>query len=199
MAIVTEHTLASIDYAYRYIQYDSNLFSQFITSRKPIQTPSNQDTIPYYYIDLIIIHLQHFFLQQPKSSETSHACRNLEWEVHHVQAQAFHHQCLHETARSWCLTEVATSGFEGTRRDRNDGDVLTVAELDHVPIWVMEEHLVDLDPIVLYHCSNIPHPHLLQLPLNKSNISALHVQNHSQHLCQYQNMIAICLTSTAEN
>lgn len=122
-----------------------------------------------------------FFFQLTERSETYHSFWNLKWEVHHVQAQAFHHDSFHESALiDRCLLETTTSGFEGTSRDGNDWDVLAVAELDHIPVWVMEEHLVDLDPIVLHHGCHIPHPHILQPPLNKSNISALH--DHNQNI-----------------
>lgn len=90
---------------------------------------------------------------------------NLKCKVHHILAQASHHNIFHEsTLVRNSLLKALASCLEraGSRRDGNYWDILTVAKLYHVSIRVMEEHLLHLDSFILYQSRNILHPHIFQ-------------------------------------
>ena len=106
----------------------------------------------------------------------SERMKSLKGEVQHVHAEALHHHILHEATFGWTgFLETLATWLEGARRRRdwNDWDILTVAELNHVAIWVMEEHLVDSVSFIFYYSCHIPHSHLFQPPLHKPNVRTL--------------------------
>lgn len=112
-------------------------------------------------------------------------------EVHHVHAQALHHHGLHEATVGGSLLEAVASRLEGTGRDWDYGNVFAVTELYHVPIWVMEEHLLHLYSFVFHLCCHIPHPHFLQPPLHNPYVPALLVTQTSTHHVTLWNRKAI--------
>ena len=64
-------------------------------------------------------------------------------------------------------------GFEWAGRDGKDWKVVAIADFDHVPIRVVEERLIHLDPSFLHHRRGVFHSQFFQPPLHQSNITAL--------------------------
>ena len=128
------------------------------------------------------IHLQQdnynfFFLTGKNKSNlliSDHCFCDSKWNVHHIHAQALHHHFLHEPTVTWCcFLETSHSRLQWAGWERKDWDIVTVADFNHVTIWVVKEHLIHHDAIFFHHSSHIPHSHFLQPPLDKANIGAL--------------------------
>lgn len=68
--------------------------------------------------------------------------------------------------RVWELLEWAS-------RKGKDWEVVTVTNLNHVTIWVMEKQLINLDTSFFNHCCDIFNSHLFQLPHNQAHVCAL--------------------------
>jgi len=58
-------------------------------------------------------------------------------------------------------------------RQRDDGQVVTVAYLDHEAIRVVKKDLINVNPAFLHHRPHVSNPHLLQLLLHRAHALTL--------------------------
>lgn len=60
---------------------------------------------------------------------------------------------------------------------RDDGQIVTVAYLDHEAIRVVKKDLINVNPTFLHHRPDVSNPHLLQLLLHGAHALTLPI-NH---------------------
>lgn len=71
------------------------------------------------------------------------------------------------------LEVYAGAGAGHLAGNRDDGEVVAVADFDHETVGVMEEELVYLDPAFFHHCPHVLDLHFLQLFLHSPHALAL--------------------------